>query len=298
MSKTRQQIADLLKEGKWHIVRNTGGHAIYRCACGNHQISVPTSPSDHRALANFKSDLRRCPTSRNIFDGKRPKKETVADTDDIIKAVTGHTMQERTQVTTPIEPIPDLTEDEIIAFTEAINDPPKRRADIKVPGLTGIVEETIVANFDGVFTTNMVTKHEDVAEYFDQAGVDSDKERRVYVQRSIRNVVKRGVITQLNTRRDGESEFRKAGKTIADHTDAPTEPWEKARGIAENPAAPPAEDLIAEAHGRTVARSKSDIATFSVGDVLEILALVGDLPLVRDTTGQIYALRPVRLEVL
>ncbi len=45
--------------GGWTLVRQSGRHRVLRCDCGEHQVTIPTSVSDHRGLKNKRAQLRR-----------------------------------------------------------------------------------------------------------------------------------------------------------------------------------------------------------------------------------------------
>lgn len=58
-------LKKLLKKNDWERVRNRK-HGIWRCPCGEHQLVLPSSPSDHRAFKNKIAHLRKmdCPSLR------------------------------------------------------------------------------------------------------------------------------------------------------------------------------------------------------------------------------------------
>jgi hypothetical protein len=62
----RQFFKRYLKPAGWKVLPKPGkGHQKeLHCPCGQHKYTIATSPSDHRAIQNLKSDLRRmCPQS-------------------------------------------------------------------------------------------------------------------------------------------------------------------------------------------------------------------------------------------
>lgn len=45
----------------WRLARQ-GRHTQLRCSCGSHIVTIACSVSDHRALKNCLSELRKCST--------------------------------------------------------------------------------------------------------------------------------------------------------------------------------------------------------------------------------------------
>lgn len=59
------EARQLMAENGWHLARKNG-HEIWRCpaSCGQHQITLSATPSDHRAVKNAVAQIWRtgCPS--------------------------------------------------------------------------------------------------------------------------------------------------------------------------------------------------------------------------------------------
>jgi predicted RNA binding protein YcfA (HicA-like mRNA interferase family) len=53
-----RELRRTLRRNGWKQVRQRT-HGIWRCPCGEHQVTISISASDRRALLNAISDLRR-----------------------------------------------------------------------------------------------------------------------------------------------------------------------------------------------------------------------------------------------
>ena len=49
----------------WRVSKTRKNHFRLQCPseCGKHTITAPSTPSDHRALKNFKASMRKCERS-------------------------------------------------------------------------------------------------------------------------------------------------------------------------------------------------------------------------------------------
>lgn len=58
-----RELRQRLTKAGWRLVRQTN-HEVWRCPCGEHQITLAVSASDHRAEMNKKAQIRatKCPS--------------------------------------------------------------------------------------------------------------------------------------------------------------------------------------------------------------------------------------------
>ena len=288
MNNFKREIGDLAKQAKWKLVRHSNGHAIYRCPCGKHTTSVSATPSDQNAVKNVRTQLRQCPQSRDILgpvshDKTRPPKPKPST--DIDKTVIAEKEKETDMAETP---------------------------DKVMFGLARLAAEIVADRFQPgeIFTTNDLAGDSRFTDFLVERLGDDGKDGRtirIYAQRSLRNLTVSKRVESVSRRRDGESEYRLMAKESE-----PEMPADYYAAI--NP-----EPVVGKSHSdfvqdrlidaRQEARKsldeieakreqRSDMAALKVGDSLEIIALIGNSPIVRDEIGQLYALRPVELKVL
>lgn len=65
---TFKDLAKQLNKVGWDRARQTR-HQVWRCPCGDHQVVLPTSTSDYRAIKNKVAQLRKmnCATTRDVL---------------------------------------------------------------------------------------------------------------------------------------------------------------------------------------------------------------------------------------
>lgn len=56
---TVRDLHRALTAGGWSLVR-AKRHQIYRCACGQHTVTLAATPSDPRAMRNAMAEVRHC----------------------------------------------------------------------------------------------------------------------------------------------------------------------------------------------------------------------------------------------
>ena len=65
MARRDTQDRQLAEELGWRFLRYAKHGSLYGCPCGQHVITVSSSPGRGRATGNLHSQLRRCPEAND-----------------------------------------------------------------------------------------------------------------------------------------------------------------------------------------------------------------------------------------
>ena len=60
-----EDVLQAAERGGWRVRQTKKQHFRLQCPpeCGQHHLTMPSTPSDHRAMKNFRSAMRKCERS-------------------------------------------------------------------------------------------------------------------------------------------------------------------------------------------------------------------------------------------